>query len=161
MAPAPAIREDARDEVQLVMERLGVDSEQARQVLSKGLPPGWLACCTDDGEAYYHKPSTGVSQWRHPGRDAQLESPDMSQLVASLSKPRKGEPGEGETQETSAAHSVYDARSRHVELDTPDTLFTAVPSIVREDVVGRAFALRNILTPAEAATYAASAQTPA
>ncbi|CAE7250436.1 unnamed protein product [Symbiodinium sp. CCMP2592] len=81
----------------------------------------------------------------------------MSQLVASLMR-RKGEPGEGEKEETSAAHSVYDARSRHVELDTPDTLFTAVPSIVREDVVGRAFALRNILTPAEAATYVASAQ---
>ena len=160
------MREDARDvwlqpaeeEVQLVMERLKVDSEEARRVLSKGLPPGWLACCTDAGEAYYHKPSTGVSQWQHPGR-AWIPS-DMSQLAASLMRPRrKGEAGaDCESQETSAAHSVYDARSRHVELDTPDTLFTATPSIVREDVVGRAFALRNILTPAEAATYVASAQ---
>ncbi|CAE7381270.1 unnamed protein product, partial [Symbiodinium pilosum] len=55
-----------------------------------------------------------------------------------------------------AAHSVYDARSRHVELNTPGSLFSAANNIQRKDIVGRAFALRGILTPEEAAAYVAS-----
>ncbi|CAE7560783.1 unnamed protein product [Symbiodinium natans] len=165
MAPAPTspkpthnVRmKPAEEEVQLVMQRLGIESDEARTALSKGLPKGWLACRADDGEAYYHQPSTGVTQWRHPGRD--WTSADATKLATELVKSRGDDPkGDENLQETSPEHSVYDARSRHVELETPDSLFSATAGIVREDIVGRAFALRGLLTPEEAATYVKSAQ---
>ena len=46
-------------------------------------------------------------------------------------------------------HSVYDARSRHTELATPDSLFCDTRPR-REDLCGRAFVLHGLLSPEEA-----------
>lgn len=118
----------------------------------KGMPKGWTACCTEAGEVYYHQPALGVSQWSHPGQDpndVDTGRRHMGSLARELLKRGNGPPQKGPI-----SHSVYDARSRHVPLTTPPSLFDdSATSVVREDLTGRAFALHGILSPAEAASY--------
>mmetsp|Transcript_45260 Transcript_45260/g.105617 ORF Transcript_45260/g.105617 Transcript_45260/m.105617 type:complete len:1013 (-) Transcript_45260:29-3067(-) len=156
----------ADKEVELASERLEISSLAARLELSLGLPPDWLVCRTDEGEVYYHKPSTGVSQWSHPGRDWQkghaerlakaLNHPELPKIETEAKEDLEAAlPTEGAAAEP-PQHSVYDASSRHVELDTPGSLFSDAVDIQREDLVGRAFALRGLLSAAEAASFTRS-----
>jgi len=59
--------------------------------------------------------------------------------------------------EPPSSHSIYDARSRHVPLDTPQSLFGQGGPIQRQDLIGRAFALHGLLLPSEAASYCSNA----
>ncbi|CAK9050337.1 unnamed protein product [Durusdinium trenchii] len=148
-------------EVRLAAQQLKVSEEKAFTVLSGKLPAGWMACCTESGEAYYHHPGLGTSQWSHPGMGFRTpELKEMEAFASSLLQKESPDPAK----ETVAApetkpHSVYDALSRHVHLDTPQSLFSdAAVDVKREDLVGRAFALHGLLSPTEAASYTQSAQ---
>lgn len=153
----------AAREVQLAAQELQLTEAEATQRFSKGLPPGWTACCSEAGEVYYHQAAWGVSQWSHPGHPAPTGQERLQPLVMNMMKRLKvkdGEKaGESESEKGRTMHSIYDARSRHVPLETPQSLFSdALPSSVRrEDLTGRAFALHGILAPAEAASYCRSA----
>ncbi|CAJ1445940.1 unnamed protein product [Effrenium voratum] len=150
-APGPRLGPTAIDPMSLVLpaprERL-LAEDRGDQI--RGLPAGWVPCRTEEGEVYYHQPSLGKSQWRHPA--AAVEAAVKKQCSAW------GAAMTGKEEEIPAVHSVYDARSRHVDLPTPNTLFTDCVQVVREDLTGRAFALHGLLSTEEAACYTEAAR---
>eukprot|EP00438_Fugacium_kawagutii_P016891 Skav219042 [mRNA] locus=scaffold2272:23264:26293:+ [translate_table: standard] len=118
-------------------------------------PSGWIACCTEAGEVYYHDPGRGVSQWSHPSASDDRERRPHTLAKELVKRPDGSVPEKGPM----GRHSVYDARSRHVPLETPQSLFSDVSMafIRREDLSGRAFALHGLLSASEAAAYCHSA----
>lgn len=163
--------EPAAPEVLLAMKHLNpqhmlatkrlkkVKEEEAFQLLGQGLPTGWVACRAKEGEVYYHNITSGASQWAHPGKtwaSGQGDPATMDDLIKSFESETAKE---GKLADAPKEHSIYDARSRHVPLPAPPTLFSDVTTnITREDLYGRAFALHGLLTPAEAGSYVSSAE---
>eukprot|EP00930_Biecheleria_cincta_P028393 TRINITY_DN19818_c0_g1_i1.p1 TRINITY_DN19818_c0_g1~~TRINITY_DN19818_c0_g1_i1.p1 ORF type:complete len:1000 (+),score=145.41 TRINITY_DN19818_c0_g1_i1:90-3089(+) len=170
----------AAAEVALVMEKQQTDREQALAMLESRLPEGWIACTAEGGEVYYHNATSGLSQWSNPSktwascRDAETTAQCTPLLAKENEMSRRSRRRYikradrlardatntiENTQNKQDNHSVYDARSRHVELPTPASLFSDSGRLAsREDLHGRAFAIHGLLSGTEAESYAASAQ---
>eukprot|EP00931_Biecheleriopsis_adriatica_P006356 TRINITY_DN10776_c1_g1_i1.p1 TRINITY_DN10776_c1_g1~~TRINITY_DN10776_c1_g1_i1.p1 ORF type:complete len:1010 (-),score=192.13 TRINITY_DN10776_c1_g1_i1:50-3079(-) len=143
----------ATQELFLATEILKLRPGKMARRLAKGLPVGWVACRGEEGEVYYHNSVTATSQWAHPA-SAETEMKEASLKVVSRAlkdRPKQKVPKE---------HSIYDARSRHVELPTPKSLLAkdSLQSVRREDLHPRIFALHGLLSEAEAASYVAAAE---
>jgi len=96
---------------------------------------------------YYHCSALGLSQWNHPRIERRS---DFKRVGKALMK--------GKLEEPPSQHSVYDARSRHVDLPTPESLSSddGASPVMREQLLPRAFALHGLLSSSEAASYVAS-----
>lgn len=141
--------EAAAPELALASEHLELSQEEAHSLFANGLPHGWVACQAEEGEVYYHHTSTSTSQWEHPAVTRSTRFQTISNALLS-----------GTTEEPQVQHSVYDAKSRHVNLPTPQSLFSGDAGLMvrREDLLPRAFALHGLLSNAEAGSYVQAAE---
>lgn len=178
----------AQAELSLVMAYRKTNRKEALTMLESRLPKGWIACQAQDGEIYYHNEISGLSQWSNPSKTwascrytdstNQSDSPSLAKVTSQNDSPssvmarrirrmginhsRRNVDAEKKSEEPSKKpqdHSVYDARSRHVELPTPASLFSDSTNVAfREELHGRAFAIHGLLSGTEAESYAASAK---
>jgi len=173
--------EAASAEIQRLAAKMNLSEADAAELLAKSLPDGWVACRTNVGEVYYHSTITGASQWTHPNVPWEAWQPDSQQALDSIkcasdNHPRRkamlrmrsqnlryerrtgGHSSAKEAKEIPLQHSVYDARSRHVPLITPPSLFSdTATNAVREDLQGKAFAVHGLLCADEACSYTSAA----
>lgn len=179
---SPAVLGAAEAEVSLVMAHQKKCKKEALAMLESELPEGWVACQAGDGAVYYHNKLSGLSRWSNPAKpwasrgtpvaktqvhplSGQLKESEIRSnrrmLNSSYRRARIASKTEEEPPKNHSRldHSVYDARSRHVDLPTPASLFSdSTTAASREDLHGRVFAIHGLLSATEAQTYAMSAE---